>query len=126
MVNTREIAAEYRLSHWARIIGEQKSSGLNIREFCRREGFNPNVYHYWQRKLREATCFELTVRAESAVAKAVPSGWAAVTEAEPATSSAVSAARTLPIEIGSCRVVASSDTDDELLAKVCKVLVGLC
>ena len=82
MVNTREIAAEYRLSHWARVIGEQKSSGLNIREFCRREGFNPNVYHYWQRKLREAMCSELTVRAESAFTEPAPSGWAAVETAE--------------------------------------------
>ena len=30
MVNTREIAAEYRLAHWARIMQERVQSGVSI------------------------------------------------------------------------------------------------
>ena len=58
-MNTREIAEEYRLSHWAGILQERKESGLSVRAFCRNAGFHENNYFYWQRKLREATCEEL-------------------------------------------------------------------
>jgi hypothetical protein len=59
-MNTREIAEEYRLSHWAGIMQERKESGLSVRAFCKNAGFHENNYFYWQRKLREATCEELT------------------------------------------------------------------
>ena len=58
-MNTRGLAEEYRLSHWAGIMQERKESGLSIREFCKGAGFHENNYFYWQRKLREATCEEL-------------------------------------------------------------------
>ena len=58
-MNTRSIAAEYRLSHWAGIMREREESELSVREFCANTGFHENVYFYWQRKLREAACNEL-------------------------------------------------------------------
>lgn len=61
-MNTREIAAEYRLSHWAQIMRERKESGLSIKTFCEGAGFHENVYYYWQRKLRETACEGLALR----------------------------------------------------------------
>ena len=61
-MNTREIAAEYRLSHWERVMRERQESGLSIRAFCKNAGFHENVYYYWQRKLRETACEELALR----------------------------------------------------------------
>jgi len=58
-MNTKDIAAEYRLSHWAGIMKERAASGLSIKAFCKSAGIHTNVYHYWQRKLREAACAEL-------------------------------------------------------------------
>jgi len=58
-MNTKEIAAEYRLSHWAGIVREREESGLSIRAFCAGSGFHENIYYYWQKKLRDATCTEL-------------------------------------------------------------------
>ena len=69
-MNTREIAAEYRLSHWAQIMHERKESGLSIRAFCKNAGLHENVYYYWQRKLREASCEELALRRETAITEA--------------------------------------------------------
>ena len=121
MINTREIAAEYRLQHWAQIVQEQKQSGLSIKEFCETAGFQPNRYFYWQRKLREAACNGLPVAVEPKQ-EIVPTGWAAI---EPAETTEVEASA-LPIEIGNCRIIVDSDTDIELLAKVCSMLVSLC
>ena len=59
-MNTREIAVEYRLSHWAGIMRSRQESGLSIREYCRRESFHENAYYYWQRKLHEAACEQIS------------------------------------------------------------------
>ena len=120
MINTREIAAEYRLQHWAQVVQEQKQSGLSIKAFCETAGFQPNRYFYWQRKLREAACNELPTTVEPK--QIVPTGWTAIEPAE--TTEATVAA--LPIEIGECRIIVDSDTNLELLAQVCRVLVSLC
>jgi transposase-like protein len=62
-MNTREIAVEYRLTHWAQIMRNRIDSGLSVRAFCENAGVHENIYYYWQRKLREATC-EGLARAE--------------------------------------------------------------
>lgn len=58
-MDTRKVAAEYRLSQWMRVIKEQQCSGQNIKDFCLEKGISKNAYFYWQRKLRKAACAEL-------------------------------------------------------------------
>ena len=60
-MKTREIAAEYRLAHWTKIIHERSESGLSIRAFCMNSGIHENTYFYWQKKLREAACEQLAM-----------------------------------------------------------------
>jgi putative transposase len=122
MKNTREIAEEYRLSHWAGIMADRVASGLSIKAYCKREGMHQNRYHYWQRKLREASVSELMpVKVESQMP--VPSGWAQAIKIE---ETAVPEKSEVTIEIGKCRISANESTDTELLTKICKVLVSLC
>lgn len=59
-MNTRELAAEYRLAHWAQVMRERRDSGMSIKAFCNTKGIHANVYYYWQRKLRDAACEQLT------------------------------------------------------------------
>jgi len=58
-MNTREIATEYRLSHWSQVIQNRVESGLSIKAYCSKTAICENTYYYWQRKLREAACEEL-------------------------------------------------------------------
>jgi len=123
-MNTRKIAAEYRLSHWAQIIQNRKTSGMSVTEYCKTENFHPNIYYYWQRKLREATCRELSIQTKNADIEKkntlVPKGWAiceTVKETNPE--------KILPIEINGCRVLVENDTDIDLIKKVCRILVTL-
>ena len=124
MMNTRYIAQELRLSHWAGIMRERKESGLTIKAFCESSGIYPNVYFYWQRKLREATCQTFITESQNEPIEnknpGVPDGWAIC---QPAFETKE---KPLPIEINGCRVLVSADTDPELLAKTCKVLMSLC
>jgi len=56
IIDTRKVALDYRLSHWAEVIHGQSESGLSIKNYCEREGFHENRFYYWRKKLREATC----------------------------------------------------------------------
>jgi putative transposase len=120
MTDTRKITAEYRLFHWAQVIREQKGSGQSIKAFCKAAGFHPNNFFYWQRKLREAACEELLPATQN-----TPKGWILAHTVE-MKEMKEDAPQTLPIEIGNFRVLARTETESELLAKVCKVLATLC
>ena len=105
-MNTRKVAAEFRLAHWSQVMNERKQSGLSIRTFCEQTGIKEKTYYYWQRKLREAVCLELLTGSQNDPLKVDGD--------------------TLPIEINGCRVFANADTDPELLKKTCMVLMSLC
>jgi len=125
MLNTREIAAEYRLLHWAGIIRERNASGKSIRAYCESIGLHTNVYHYWQRKLREAACTELLPAPANDVEVArVPTGWATVQTSN--RQMPVSSSGEITIEIGKSRVNVSKGVDMELLGNVCRMLASLC
>ena len=125
-MNTREIAKEYRLSHWAEILRERSASGKSIREYCKSAKICENVYYYWQRKLREAACTELAARtqerpAENGVQSLVPNGWTMCESTDESVKK-----ETIMIEIGKCRVIVGAEPDTELLEKVCRTLMSLC
>jgi len=69
-MNTSQITAEFRLAHWAGIMKERVESGLSVKAFCREKGFHENIYFYWQKKLREAACVQLTAASPNLPAKA--------------------------------------------------------
>lgn len=62
MVDTREIASEYRLSHWAQVMQARAESGLSIKAYCKQLGICGNTYFYWQRRVRAAAAAELGLR----------------------------------------------------------------
>jgi len=121
-MDTREIAKEYRLGHWAQAIQERVAVKESIKDFCQRTGISRNTYFYWQRKLREEACRKLLPATLSESEKpAVPKGWA-VCELEKATPKDGS----VSIEIGKCRVTANADASPEFLEKICRMLTSLC
>lgn len=112
-MDTQKVTAEYRLLHWMKVIQERQNSGQNIKEFCESTGISRHAYYYWQRKLRQAACAELS-KLEKPV-NYVPEGWIQIAQGQKIKS-------TLDIEVGGCRVTVDENTDPELLKKVCRVL----
>ena len=47
------VKKKIRLQEWEHQIEEQKSSGLNVQEWCKQKGINPKTYYYRLRKVRE-------------------------------------------------------------------------
>ena len=117
-MNTREIASEYRLAHWAQAMRDRTDRGLLIRAYCEETGIHENTYFYWQRKLREAACSEIQPAATEGK-HLVPNGWALCVNGEPA----LGQGRT--IEVGGCRITVGTETNPALLTKVCRALKEL-
>jgi len=118
-MNTREIAVEFRLSHWAQIMQDRTSSGMSIRAYCKEKGIGTNVYHYWQRKLREAAAQQLAEAHPEQTQALVPSGWAAINPAEEA---APKQEGGLTLRVGGVEIQIQEGFDEALLASVCRVL----
>jgi putative transposase len=112
-MDTRKIAAEYRLSQWMNVIREQQNSGQSIKEFCQDRGISRNSYFYWRRKLREAACMELS-KIESGNVD-IPKGWVKLSQSQEVQSA-------LDIEVSGCRITVNENTDLELLKRVCRIL----
>jgi len=85
-------------------------SGLSIRMYCIKEGLHENVYYYWQRKLREAVCGELSKKQEKVTSK-VPSGFTEVKLAEHTELSPMTVVRQSEISIESSRVRITADSE---------------
>ena len=125
VINTRKIAAEYRLTHWSQIMKERSASGMTIKAYYEINGIHPNVYHYWQRKIRAAAAV-LASKADKLPCKTTetsltPQGWAEITINPEAEKSGV-----IIIEIGKCSISVDVNTDMVLLADVSRILMTLC
>lgn len=114
-MDTHKVAKEYRLSQWAQVLQERRSSGQSVKDFCQRSGISRNAYFYWQKKLRKAACTELIKTGEAG--SIVPSGFVQLTSGQ-----ARQASEVLVIEVAGCRITVTSGTDQELLKKVCITL----
>lgn len=44
-----ELRCQARKSRWLKAIGECRSSGLSVREWCRERGITPSTYYRWER-----------------------------------------------------------------------------
>ena len=120
-MDTRQVATEYRLVQWAQMMQEKNSNGQNINNFCQSKGISKHKYFYWQRKLREAAITQLASQDHDSMKDIIPNGWARVV---PAASHRTENA--LAIEVGGYRVMATIETETELLLKVCRALKSLC
>ena len=116
-MDTRNIAAEYRLSLWAERIQARMRSGQSIKAFCETEGLTRNTYFYGQRKLRAVACVDLPMQSSRLCGAIVPQGRA---QLEPA--KAEKAEAPLAIEIDGFRVLASDGVNLELLGGICRTL----
>jgi hypothetical protein len=129
-MDTREIASEYRLTHWAGLLRERRESGESIRSFCEKKGFHENIFYYWQKKLREATIGELRKTNESAMPPSreapgfievkVPGGVELQSYTER------NCGNTIRVEAGGLRITAESGYPVEQLAVLLARIVRSC
>ena len=109
-MNTRAIAEEYRLTHWAQIMRERQESGLSIKTYCERAGFHENIYYYWQRKLREAAYRELS-EMQSEVTGLQPAGFTEIKLAEAPTLPIQATAHQSQVQVDVAGILITADSE---------------
>lgn len=119
MRNTREIAVEYRLTHWSKIMRERRESGLSIKSYCKTKGIRQNVYHYWQRKLREAA-YDMA-RPQTEETRLSMQGYAEVKLVEPQ-DAAMQPTGHIIVEVAGCKISTDSSYPPEALVALLKAL----
>ena len=129
-MNTREIASEYRLSHWARIVSDRSESGMSVREYCKSAGFHENSFYYWQRKLREAAIEHLTeVQPVACQTNGCGSSFTEVRLKEPTAAPALletTQANQITIALGELRITTDSTYPADRLVLLLRGLLGSC
>ena len=125
MINTREIANEYRLSHWAQIMQERTARCISIKEYCKHLGICGNTYYYWQRRVREAACEQLT-KLEPAQNSPAQPGFSEVVVYEPTSQPPMEAVSQLHIEVSGLQITADSTYPPDKLAALLRALTQPC
>ena len=128
MVDTREIASEYRLSHWAQVMQARAESGLSIKAYCKQLGICGNTYFYWQRRVRAAAAAELGLRVSDET-QPPPVCFRAVSVAERSShpvATEAGAPGQLHIDVGGIRLMVDSTYPVERLAELLRSLNRPC
>jgi hypothetical protein len=106
---------------------ERQESGLSIRAFCEKAGFHENIYFYWQRKLREAACVELS-KNQSATTGLATTGFAEVKltgQYEPM-SPEVGWQNQICVDVAGVRITAGGEYPTDKLAVVLREVMRPC
>ena len=125
-MNTREMAAEYRLAQWAQALQERKASGESIKAFCEHKGVSKNTYFYWQRKLRETACNQLALSQTETAGRNLPARFAEIRVAEPAAMPETAQPSLIHMEIGGARITIDSTYPTDKLAALLRELGRSC
>ena len=59
-MDVQRVTHGIRLRQWTIIVKECQGSGKTIKRWCEEQGVSSKSYYYWQRKIREAACQELS------------------------------------------------------------------
>ena len=60
-MNMKKVSHEMNLQKWTQIVEKCRSSGQTAVKWCVENNINIKTYYYWQRKVCNAVCNELTI-----------------------------------------------------------------
>jgi len=116
-MNTREMAAEYRLAQWTQALEDRIANGENVKEFCQNRGVSRNTYFYWQRKLRETACKQLALKQAETTQRNLPAqSFTEIRVAQPAALPETTQRGLILMEIGGARLTIDSTYPMAVLA----------
>ena len=120
-MNSRKMAEQVRLTNWSEMVMERMSKGQDVKTYCKENEISLSTYYHRQKKVRDMACASIA-EIGTKVAEPPPQGWTQISEIETISQKESQ----LSIEIGSCKIEVSQNTDTDLLLKTCKVLMSLC
>jgi len=125
-MDTKAMATQVRLSHWAGIMRERTESGRNIRSWCREKGISEKTYYYWQRKLRKAACGQFAETKPAGETGLALPRFAEVQVQPPASLALPESPSHLRVEIGGVQITAFAGYPPEELAVLLREFARPC
>ena len=127
-MDTKQITTEYKMTQWVQVMKDRTASGESIRQYCQSRGISRDAYFYWQKKLREAACEQLTkLEKEPLETGLVRSGFAEVKLIDARSPYADSGNRgSLSVEIPGMKLTADGAYPADRLACLLRELVRQC
>ena len=115
-MDTQKISHDFKLTRWAQVIKEQKTSGKNVKDFCHDNGISRDKYFYWYRKVKDTACENMLELGQDTGTS--HKGWMQLLPVQQKDAC-------ITVEVSGCSIKVDSDTEPELLKKVCRALRSL-
>lgn len=71
-MEVQKLTHEVRLQHWGHIVSQCRSSGQTIKAWCKERQIHLKTYYYWQKRVCQATCHELSLTSQTQSPAALP------------------------------------------------------
>jgi hypothetical protein len=107
-MNTKLATTQIRITQWASIIKDCRSSGLKVDEYCQQHSLSRDAYYYWLRKVKEASLQQ--------------AGFVELPAPETRTVPAADFSSQLIIKTNGMEIGINNDTPTELIARILGVI----
>lgn len=107
-MNTKLATTQIRITEWAAIIKDCKSSGMKVDDYCQQHDISRDAYYYWLRKVKAAA-----LQQAGFVELPVP-------EVKPIPTTGFTAQ--MVVKVGSAELSINNDTPTELLTRILEVI----
>lgn len=107
-MNTKLATTQIRLTQWASIIKDCRSSGLKVDEYCQQHGLSRDAYYYWLRKVKAASLQQ--------------AGFVELPAPETKPVTATDFAAQLVIKTSGMEICINHDTPSELITRILDVI----
>lgn len=123
-MTAKEATSAYRLQQWTGLVCECKASGKTVTAWCAEQGIATKTYYYWQRRVRQAACEQLTLKEATGLPMTMTNGGPAFSEYRQPNRRENSAAVTL--HLSGATVEIHNGADVSVIEGTLKALKSIC
>lgn len=123
-MTAKEATSAYRLQQWTGLVCECKASGKTVTAWCAEQGIATKTYYYWQRRVRQAACEQLTLKEATGLPMTMTNGGPAFSEYRQPNRRENSAAITL--HLSGATVEIHNGADVSVIEGTLKALKNIC
>lgn len=71
-MSVKQLTDEINIQKWSALIEERRNSGMKVIEWCKSRGFTKHQYYYWQKKICDSVCNNLSIIKETKNTSNIP------------------------------------------------------
>ena len=123
-MTAKEATSAYRLRQWTELICECKASGKTVKAWCAEQSVCIKTYYYWQRRVREAACEQLTPKGVTDLTVVTANGLPAFAEYRIPHQNSDRAVVT--VHLSGATMEIHNGADEEVIASTLRAIKSIC